>query len=118
MAENDPMAIDPFMRAMFGPNAVHVPINLIVQDGGEGGIVTGVFQSCHGLALKYGSRKTHQLIFGDMIIRPHLVCHTDALQGVGISGLARSGFIDVEKWMEGGVLINPMGKRVEEFKKS
>lgn len=104
--------MDPMTRAMYGQNAIHVPLNLIVQNMGEGK-VTGVFQTTAGLPMMFGSIMTHQLIMGDVIIRPHLVMETNALRGAGFSALARDGFQNVEEWMNGNVLLDPMGRLKE-----
>lgn len=88
---------------ILGRPTLHVPLNLIVQDMGEGK-VTGVFQTSAGLPLLHGSRKTHQLILGDAFIRPQLVFESDAFRGSGLASLAMSGFIEHEKWI-GGLLF-------------
>jgi hypothetical protein len=89
--------IDP-ARLMFGENARQVPAWFYVQDNGAGGItfvgasnVTGTHRPApldHPHPLRYGSERTHQLVVGEIIVRPHLVIATDALRGMGLSALA------------------------------
>jgi hypothetical protein len=38
--------------------------------------------------LRFGSERTHQLVVGDLTLRPRLVVATDTLRGMGLSGLA------------------------------
>ncbi len=106
--------MDPMTRAMFGQHAIHIPINIIVQrtDDEKEGRIIGVFQTSSGEPLLFGSKKTHQLIMGDCVIRPHLVAESDAFIGHGISGIMRSGWTDIEGWIgnKGGVILNPLGK--------
>lgn len=99
-----------FIRAMFGQNAVQVPINFIMQDNDDPDIVSGVFQLKHPLGrnLRFGSKKTHVLALGDMVFRPHLVVETDAFRGHGITGLYTSGFADIDTWVrQGTILVDP-----------
>ena len=86
---------------LLGRPTLHVPMNLIVQDV-DGDKVTGVFQSSGGSAMKWESDATHQLINGDVFIRPQLVCETNAMRGWGLSNIACNGFVaDVWKRPEG-----------------
>lgn len=81
---------DPYTAALFGQHAVHVPAWLYVQNQGEG-IVSFVGASrVADLAhpLRYGSARSHQLIIGEIVVRPHLVMGTDDLRGQTLSGLA------------------------------
>ena len=90
---------------MYGKGAIHIPINFIVQKVDDEGRVTGVFQTSAGTPLLFGSKKTHQMILGDAIIRPRLVCESDEFQGSGLSSLACSGFLEHENWFKGGVIF-------------
>lgn len=98
--------IDPYIRGLFGANAIRLPLNFIVQRVDEN-IVTGVFQTKLGNAMLFGSNKPHQLILGEAVIRPHIVAHSDHLVGCGISGICKSGFTDIAAWIKGGTLIGP-----------
>ncbi len=104
---------DVYMKAMFGEHAIHVPINLIVQKVDDDGRVGGVFQTQLGKPLLFGSKKEHQLILGECVIRPHLVAHTNAFVGHGIAGLYRSGWTDTDPWINGGILLNPGGRELK-----
>lgn len=79
-------------RIMYGQHARHVPAWMYVQNQGQSqgdGTVAMVGASRvrgpHPLC--YGSRRAHQFIVGEVIVRPHLVIATDALQGMGASAL-------------------------------
>ena len=97
---------DPYIRMMFGENAVHLPINIINQPDHKGGHTFGVFQMKHPAfeQLSFGGKKTHQLILGDMVIRSRIVLDSDHLQGVGLAGLATQGF-DLPGWVENGNIL-------------
>lgn len=109
--------MDEMTREMYGRHSIHIPLNLIVQKM-DGDKVIGVFQTSAGLPLLFGSKMTHQLVMGDMVLRPHLVMQSNAFRGDGFSGLARDGFMDIERWQQGGVLLDPMGRLKEVMKTS
>lgn len=107
---------DIYTRAMFGQNAIQVPFNCIVQANPNENTVAAVIVvggSSQTLRYMFGGKKTHQLIIGDAIIRPHLVMDSDHLTGTGIAGIARSGFADVEGWMRNGTTLIDAGIRNE-----
>lgn len=88
-----------YTKVMFGQHAVHVPAWLVVQDSGDGivsfvgGSKVGVEQFAAGLhPLRFGSAKTHQLVIGEVIIRPHRVTASDERRGSGLAGLATDPF--------------------------
>ena len=104
-----------YTKAMFGENAIHIPFNATIQQSGKHND-TYVFSiigqtSCVSPVspVMFGGTKTHQLILGDCIIRPHLVIETNDMQGRGISGLARTG---MDEWVRSNhnILLDPMGK--------
>jgi hypothetical protein len=79
------------LRALLGERARHVPAWLYVQDQGAG-LVAFVGASRNPLAaaahpLRYGSERTHQLIVGELVVRPHRVIATDLLRGHGLASL-------------------------------
>ena len=79
---------DDYVRAMFGAHAVHVPAWLYVQNQGNGTVAfVGASRTQYPHPLRFGSERTHQLIIGEMIIRPHSVIGTDALIGHGLGAL-------------------------------
>ena len=95
-------------RAMFGENAVKVPIRIIVQDPGAGVVLfAGAMRS---KALTFGSELSHQYILGDAIIRPHVVLESDHPQGMGISGIMTSSmYADPFEWVRhGNVILDPL----------
>jgi hypothetical protein len=64
--------------------------------------------------LFFGSKKTHVLILGDLVLRPHLVLATDGLTGVGLAGLATSGWLS-EEWFKPGadLILDTLGRFAE-----
>lgn len=104
------MNIDPYIRALFGANAIHVPFNCIVQADMQHNTVSAVVVVGGTPQIKdylFGSKMTHQLILGDAVIRPRLVFESDHLRGVGFAGLARNGMSNVDEWLKNGKLIIP-----------
>lgn len=97
-----------YTRALFGANAVHVPAWLYVQNTGSGFVsfVGGSKAPTGSHPLRYGSGRTHQLIVGELIVRPHLVVATDSLRGLGIAGLAlgdqHERVLAEGEWLVGG----------------
>ncbi len=99
---------DVMTRAMFGENAVKVPIRIIVQDQGEGIVLfVGAMRS---EKLRFGSNMPHQFVLGDGIIRPHAVLESEHCKGMGISGLiTSSSFTDPFEWVQNGnVILDPL----------
>ncbi|MFI6112913.1 hypothetical protein [Kitasatospora sp. NPDC051164] len=96
---------------MLDPHARHVPSWMYVQDSGPG-LVTFVGSSrISGTGdahpLRYGSRRVHQLIVGEIVVRPHYAVGTDALRGQGLGGLATSSH-DFRAFLERGeVVLDP-----------
>lgn len=80
-------------KVMFGQHAFHIPMNLIVQDCGDGVTAAGVFQTKSGAPLFAGSKKTHVLLLGDMVFRPRIILASNNLQGMGISHIFTDGFV-------------------------
>ena len=76
-------------KVMFGENAVSAPAWMYVQDMGDGtvGLVGASRIGSGAHPLRYGSDRAHQLIIGEVIIRPRVVVATDALTGHGAAGL-------------------------------
>jgi hypothetical protein len=101
------MSKDLYTRAMFGENAVHVPVWLKVQDMGPNGVL---FVGASRLQdMRFKSNKSHQLIIGEIIVRPHVVVESNAFQGYGAQGLITE--CDLDKWIStGNIICDPMGK--------
>jgi hypothetical protein len=101
-----------YTKAIFGQHAVHVPAWLVVQDSGKGLVSfvgaskVGVESFAAGLhPLRYGSSKTHQLVVGEIIVRPHRVTTSDNRRGSGLASLATdpfTGFADAETIIDVG----------------
>lgn len=95
-----------YAQAVFGEHAVHVPAWVVVQDAGPG-LVSFIgasrVESPH--PLRYGSDTVHQLIVGEVIVRPHTVTASNAGIGQGLENLARNPFIvaDGDKILDLGV---------------
>lgn len=101
---------------MFGQNAIQVPFNCIVQANHKENTTVAVIVvggTPQAMGYTFGGKKTHQLIVGDAIIRPHLVMDSDHLVGTGLAGIAMSGFADVGAWMESGKMLIDTGIRNE-----
>lgn len=85
-----------YTKIMFGENARHVPAWMYVQDAGEGRVsfvgASRVVDLAH--PLRYDSERTHQLIVGELVVRPHQVFATDALQGEGLANLVHGHDIE------------------------
>jgi hypothetical protein len=98
-------------RVLYGENARRVPAWFYVQDNGPGGVTfvgASSLTGTHGQKpdavphpLRYGSDRTHHLIVGELIVRPHLVVATDALRGMGLSALATHDH-DIEAMLRRG----------------
>jgi hypothetical protein len=107
----------PYVRALFGEHAVHVPAWFYVQH--QGGDARGEFVSFVGASrvdpgqphpLRFGSGRSHQLVIGDIVARPHVVHGTDELEGAGLAGLVTGGGHDIA--MAGDLVIatRPVGR--------
>jgi hypothetical protein len=82
-----------YHKVMYGENAIHVPAWMAVQDAGEGLVsFIGASRVPEPHPLRYGSDKTHQLIVGELVIRPHYVTHSDARRGSGLDALLLDPF--------------------------
>lgn len=107
------MSGDPYVRAMFGENAVQVGFNYIVQEANDGRVLV-IAQSTSPVAkhpLMFGSQRTHVMALGDMVFRPRLVMGSDKLRGRGLTGIATSGFLDMDAWGDSADLIlDPTGQ--------
>lgn len=94
---NNPFGITPDM--LLGKPTFQVPMNLIVQSV-EGDKVVGVFQTSMGQQLLMGSQMTHQLIMGDVFVRPRLAFESNDFRGRGLTSLLTNGFTEVDTWMK------------------
>ena len=106
------------VKAMFGEKATHIGFNMIIQDAGSKGDnkACGFFQTTDTTgALKNllkDKKLCHQLILGDMIIRPHMILDSDHLKGCGLAGLATASPLD---W-QGRDVLYLAGERFKDIK--
>jgi len=89
-------------KVMFGINAVHVPMWMVVQNQREAG--TMFAGASRSLQLMYGADKTHTLILGEAIIRPHIVVASNDFQGHGI-GNFWTILPTPEQWLANGDIL-------------
>ena len=106
---------------LFGRHAVRIPLNIVVQyqgdvDGRALVLVVGqsTFEGVHPLC--FGSNKTHQLILGDAVIRPHIVFDSNAFQGRGLNGLIQ---MSPDEWLDNphGILLNNVSESDKRMKR-
>jgi len=99
---------DRMTRAMFGQYARHVPAWVVIQDMGEAGVI--IVGASRSQDLRYDDNHIHQLILGELIVRPHCVIGSNHLVGSGAAGLLHADN-DLRAWAEHGTVIcDPMGK--------
>ena len=107
---------------MFGENAVHCGFNMIVQDAGDGKIIV-IAQSTSPRTgqqhpLQFGSKRTHVLCMGDIVVRPHMVFGSDAFIGDGLNNLIRNAFTSPAEWIDTGDVILDVVSRTAEMNKN
>lgn len=86
-----------YSKVLFGQHAVHVAAWMWVQEQGTEG--DDSFVSFVGASkvrggvhpLRYGSDRSHQLLLGEIVVRPHRLAHTNAYRGHGLAGLFSEG---------------------------
>lgn len=99
---------DAMRKAMYGQHSIHVPMWMVVQD--QGPDTVAFIGGSRSKDLTYGSSLVHQLILGEVIIRPHVVVESEHLKGHGLTGLAQCGS-DMDDWVRNGkVIVDPTGK--------
>jgi hypothetical protein len=111
---------DAYARLIFGQYARHVPGWLYVQEGPDERTVSFVGSSRVSDGphpLRYGSRRTHQLAIGEVIVRPHLVVASDIARGAGLAGLVTGEFHD-PMIRSGEVLVDIDGTRAERYRRT
>jgi hypothetical protein len=118
-------------RALYGPDARHVPAWLYVQDQGPGtvGLVGASMTPGRDHPLTYGAGHydpavkwpaaqrdgyyAHHFLVGEIIVRPRFVIATRALEGTGIAGLY-TGDHDIEAMLAAGRLAAGTSAQVAE----
>lgn len=98
------------IKMMFGCHALHVPMNIVVQDMGDK--VSLCIAQIAGKRIRFGSDKTHQLILGDAVIRPHAVLESDKFIGLGMSAVVT---MDWRDWSDEKIILNPSGMDVQKI---
>ena len=101
--------LDKMAKVMMGQHAIHIPFRAVVQEQGEG--IVSFIGAIKGEKLRFGSKMVHQLVSGDIILRPHVVAETNHLTGMGLSGIATSSaFFDLREWKtEGNIILDIFG---------
>lgn len=93
------MSMD-YAKIMYGENAVHVPAWMVIQDAGDGLVsFVGASRVPEPHPMRFGSERVHQLMVGELVVRPQMVTHSNARVGSGLSALASdpfSGLADAE----------------------
>jgi hypothetical protein len=98
-----------FVTALFGLNARHAPAWLYVQDHGKAGneaVVSfvGASRMPEPHPLRFGSRRPHQFLVAELVVRPHLVVATSTMRGAGIAGLLQADH-DIDRMLGDGELL-------------
>lgn len=104
---------DQMIRSLFGENAFRAPCWMVSQAGAASDEhVVQMIGASKDLKLNYGSKTCHQLMIGEIIVRPHVLVESNDFIGSGLSGMAKSA-ADMDRWISGKdskVLLDPMGK--------
>lgn len=102
-----------YAKVLFGENAVHVPAWMWVQPAGDGLVSFAGASRIPDLGaahpLRYGSERVHQLIVGEVVVRPHLIVATDVHRGSGLAALVSSTRIDREALLADGEVVLDIG---------
>lgn len=101
------------IQQQFGQHAIHIPAWMIVQDQGA---VTAFVGATKDPQIRYGSDKPHQLVLGELIVRPHLIMASDEFVGYGLNGLATGANMEFDKWVRGDLIADPIGRLSEIMK--
>lgn len=103
---------DAYTHMMFGRHAVSVGVNFIMQETEDGMILIGQSKGPSTSKLRFGAKKgrTHVLVLGDMVLRPHLVMASDSFRGAGVTNLVKNGFTSTDKWLEGDIVLDAIGR--------
>ncbi len=109
---------DGYTRMMFGRHAVSVGVNFIMQETEGGMILIGQSKCQNNPMLRFGAKKerTHVLVLGDMVLRPHLVMASDSFRGDGVTSLVKNGFVSPDRWLDGDLVLDAVG-RINEIQK-
>ena len=90
-------------KVMYGENAIHVPMWMVVQNGPPAHLICGATKSPK---IMYGTKLTHVLILGEMVIRPHFAVASDNFVGHGAGGFWTDNPSAVSWLTDGEVLVD------------
>jgi hypothetical protein len=79
---------------------------IVVQNQGVNAVsFVGASKS---VEVRYGSDMTHQLIVGELIVRPHYIIASNHFRGTGLGALLTTAF-DLQDWLnDGRILADPL----------
>ncbi len=99
---------DQNMKLMYGEWSRRVPAWMYVQDSGEGHrTFVGATASTE---LSYSQPHVHQLIMGEIIVRPHFAVSSNAFRGYGLTGLAMANHADFLLAEDLEIICDPLHK--------
>jgi hypothetical protein len=104
-----------YIKAMFGENARHLPMQIIFQDSGsQNGVALAAFVGMSPNGMSNAAREkgfTHELLVGDMVLRPRRTFGDNNHVGNGLAGLVTSGALFPHDWeyelVDGLYIPNP-----------
>jgi hypothetical protein len=99
---------DEQIRFLLGENARRSGGWAFIQDTADPGLVGFVgaakLPGVQQHPFRYGSQRSHVLVHGEVIFRPHLVVATDTLRGQGLGGLATAN-LNIESMLSDGEIL-------------
>jgi hypothetical protein len=96
-----------YMQMIFGIHARQVPAWMFIQRHGAGVSFVGASASAD---LTWESTQAHQLVLGEMVVRPHLAVASDVFRGHGLQGLATASHGEFLSAADMSVLCDPTGR--------
>ena len=85
----DQRMVDRKLKYLLGENVIRIPAWMKIQSDENEQTVSFVgasrLQGSHPLS--FGSKKSHILMVGEIIVRPHLVMASNEFRSIGVSGL-------------------------------
>lgn len=96
------------MRALYGHYARQIPVWMVAQESGPDAVC--FVGASRDPGLRFGSTMTHQLILGELIVRPHFVIESNRFRGHGMSGFL-THCPDLDEWAaHGRIVCDPIGR--------
>lgn len=99
-------------KVMYGQDAIHIPFWMVGQNKRT---VVPFAGGTRSLDLLFGSQKTHVLVVGEIIVRPHIVVASDDFVGRGIGGFW-TDLPTADEWLRNGDIIVATELGLNEFK--